>query len=144
MIRGEFATNLIKVRSLHCPWHPVGKKNLRELYQRASNLKGTFKLGKERLCTQIMVQRLCVYVWMHLCMCVFMLWLCDGNRSVKERLPGVLLGLEEGTAERCFLKNKRMTDFLSFQDCQIKQGQFKRKARTLESNKPDLNSSFAT
>lgn len=42
-----------------------------------------------------------------------------------------------------FLKNGRMTDFLSFQDWQIKQGQFERKAKTLESDKLDLNSSFA-
>lgn len=34
---------------------------------------------------------------------------------------------------KCF-KNGRMTDFLSFQIWQIKQGQFERKAKTLESN----------
>lgn len=47
----------------------------------------------------------CVCVDISVYVCVFVLWLCDGNRSVKERWPKVLiLGREGETAEECFKK----------------------------------------
>ena len=47
----------------------------------------------------------CVCVDVSVYACVFVLWLCDGNWSVKERWPkGLILGREEETAEECFKK----------------------------------------